>query len=148
MLTSMVSWENLPVPRHLVGVSPSELCLASVAATVECPHPCRQTPSCLQLKKTALKRETFKHKNDLRLTQDLPHSLVVEGQDALKDQDIGSIHGGRLLFASVGHKVVDGNVHLLSLFQPLQSFFQEWEVESFRVVEVVLVSCCCFVLFL
>ena len=49
---------------------------------------------------------------------------VVEGQDALEDEDVGAVHGDGLWLATVRDKVVDGNLDFSTLFQPMQSLFQ------------------------
>ena len=50
--------------------------------------------------------------------------LVVKGEDAFEDEDVGAVHRDRLLVPAVGHKVVDGHLHFLALLQAVQRFLQ------------------------
>ena len=49
--------------------------------------------------------------------------LVVEAENSLEDEDVGAVHGHRLLLAAVRQKVVDRHVHLLALLQSLLLIF-------------------------
>ncbi len=63
---------------------------------------------------------------DIQHVNDLRH---VEGEDAFEDEDVGAVHGDRLLLSSVSDKVVDRNVNLFALLQSLQGFAQQNKVD-------------------
>ena len=64
----------------------------------------------------------------------------MEGEDALKDDDIGTVHGNCLGFSSVCNKIVNRNINFLHLFQPLKSFSQELKIKSLRGIKVILID--------
>ena len=70
----------------------------------------------------------------------------MEGEDTLKDDDIGTVHGNCLGFSSVCNKIVNRNINFLHLFQPLKSFSQELKVKSLRGIKVILIDRGCLVL--
>jgi hypothetical protein len=64
---------------------------------------------------------------DIEHVNDVRH---VKSQDALEDEDVGTIHGERLGLSSVTDEVVDGNLNFFALLQTLQSFAQKHKVDG------------------
>lgn len=68
------------------------------------------------------------------------HLRAVEGQDALEDDHVGTVHRLRGGLASVRHEVVNGNFHLPSFLQLLQCLQHQFKVERIRMVKVVFIQ--------
>ena len=70
--------------------------------------------------------------------QHVADGLVVEGEDALEYDNIGTVHRNCLGFSSVCNKIVNRNVNLLHLLQSLKRVSQKLKVKGLRGVKVVL----------
>ena len=54
----------------------------------------------------------------------------MEGEDALEDEDVGAVHRDGLRLPAVAHEVVDRDLDLPTLLQPLQGLLQQVEVKG------------------
>ena len=52
----------------------------------------------------------------------------MEGEDALEDEDVGAVHRDGLRLPAVAHEVVDRDLDLPTLLQPLQGLLQQVDV--------------------